>query len=109
MELDFDNTILNQAAEQLGAGFLIRVGGTLADHVEFDGSDLEHGGWGTCTCTDPDHPTEETCYFPDVGHGFPDGSFSGFGRACLTAKRLDMLMDFATRHRKQLVFDLRYL
>ena len=36
-----------------------------------------------------------------------EGSFSGFGWACLTAKRLDLLMNFAEKHRKRLVYDLR--
>ena len=37
MALDFDNSILNQASEMMGPNFLYRIGGTLADHVRFDG------------------------------------------------------------------------
>ena len=50
MELDFENNILNQAADQLGPGFLLRIGGTLADHVQFDHTETENPGWGKCTC-----------------------------------------------------------
>jgi hypothetical protein len=51
MELDFTDPILNQAADLLGPGFVLRVGGTLADHVQFDASEVDNASWGNCTCS----------------------------------------------------------
>jgi hypothetical protein len=96
---------LNNATRLLGEDSLIRVGGTLCDHVEVDPTDRS-SSWGSCTCPDPSDPTDPLCYFPWVGHGYPDGSFSGFGKACLPGGRFDILMNFAERNRKKLVFDL---
>ena len=107
MELDFDHPILNQASELLGSNFVYRIGGTLADHVRFDGSD-ESETWGKCTCDDPENPTKDTCYFKEVGKEPPGGNFAGFGNACLSGTRLKKIMEFADRSRKKLIFDFRF-
>ena len=106
MALDFDNSILNQAAGMMGPDFLYRIGGTLADHVRFDGQDRNEE-WGHCTCDDPENPTAETCYFKEVGKNPPDGNFAGFENACLSGARLDQIMNFANKYKSKLIFDFR--
>ena len=106
MALDFENPILNQAAEMMGPNFLYRIGGTLADHVRFDGQD-RNKEWGHCTCDDPENPTAETCYFKEVGQIPPDGNFAGFENACLSGARLDEIMNFANKYKSKLIFDFR--
>jgi len=104
MALDFENPILNQASELLGPNFVYRVGGTLADQVKFDSIDPSDT-WGHCTCEDPDNPTEETCYFKEVGQLPPQGNFAGFEQGCLTGKRLDLFLEFAEKSKKKIIFD----
>merc|ERR1712106_565467 len=104
MVVDFDNSILNQASDLLGPNFVYRFGGTLADHVRFDGTD-KSDTWGKCTCDDPTNPTAEACYFKEVGKEPPGGNFAGFGNGCLSGTRLNKIMEFADRSQKKLIFD----